>query len=119
MGLYFSAEFWFARTGVGLYGGREDGWGATVSSRGRGETTAVPNCAKLAGVRGSGVSVIVGLVVRIGAMLILGQVSTYALFSIPCLLSMKERKKKKIWIGRSFKKLMRRCRRPPLGSPIR
>jgi hypothetical protein len=93
MGLYFSAEFWFARTGVGLYGGREDGWGATLSSRGRGETTAVPNWAKFIGVRGSGVSVIVGLVVRIGAMVGFGyQVTRYqgicALFKLLSLPSM-------------------------------
>jgi hypothetical protein len=25
MGLYFRAEFWFARTGVGSYGGSEEG----------------------------------------------------------------------------------------------
>lgn len=68
MGLYLRAEFWFARTGVGLCGGRDDGWGAIFSSLGNGETTAVPNCAKFAGVRGSGVSVTVGLVERIGAM---------------------------------------------------
>lgn len=68
MGLYLRAEFWFARTGVGLCGSRDDGLGAIFSSLGNGETTAVPNCAKFAGVRGSGVSVTVGLVERIGAM---------------------------------------------------
>lgn len=53
---------------MGLCGGREEGAVATLSSRGRGETTAVPNWAKLIGVSGSGVSVTVGLAM-IGAMI--------------------------------------------------
>lgn len=68
MGLYLRAEFWFARIGVGSCGGRDDGWGAIFNSLRNGETTAVPNCAKFAGVRGSGVSLTVGLLERIGAM---------------------------------------------------
>jgi len=54
---------------LGLYGGRFEGWGATLRSRGMGEQIAVPNGAKLIGVRGSGVSLRVGLEVRIGAMM--------------------------------------------------
>lgn len=38
------------------------------NSLGNGDTTAVPNCAKFSGVSGTGVSVTVGLVERIGAM---------------------------------------------------
>lgn len=64
MGLYLRAEFWFASTGVGLCGGRHDDSGAIFSSLGNGETTAVPNGAKFSSVRGSGVSVTVGLDVR-------------------------------------------------------
>ena len=39
-----------------------------LRSRGIGEQIAVPNGAKLMGVRGSGMTVRVGLVVRVGAM---------------------------------------------------
>ena len=42
MGLYFRAEFWFARIGAGLCGGREEREGAEDRSRGRGEVMAVP-----------------------------------------------------------------------------
>jgi hypothetical protein len=73
MGLYFRAEFWFARTGVGLYGGRLEGWGATLRSRGMGEQMAVPNGAKFSGFRGSGMSVDDGLEVRMGAMVGVGR----------------------------------------------
>lgn len=39
-----------------------------LTSRGSGEQIAVPNGAKLIGVRGSGTKVMVGLEVRMGAM---------------------------------------------------
>lgn len=43
MGLYLSAEFWLARTGVGVDLGREETEdGAVERSRGRGEVMAVP-----------------------------------------------------------------------------
>lgn len=68
MGLYFSAEPWFANMGAGLYAGRCDGCGGTLMSRGRGGQIAVPKGAKFSGVRGSGVRVKDGAAVRIGAM---------------------------------------------------
>lgn len=70
MGLYFRAEFWFARTGVGLCAGREDGLGAVDMSLGRGELITVPNGEKLVGVKGSGERWRLGLVVRIGAAMV-------------------------------------------------
>lgn len=55
-GLYLSAEDWFARTGAGSYGGREEsGTGTEERSRGKGHEMAVPKGAKDSGVRGSGV----------------------------------------------------------------
>lgn len=43
MGEYLRAEFWFARTGVGLLGySWETEAGGTEKSRGRGGVTAVP-----------------------------------------------------------------------------
>jgi hypothetical protein len=53
-----------------LFGGKDEGWGAIFIARGKGETTAVPNGAKLSGVSGSGVSVMLGLDVRIGAIVV-------------------------------------------------
>lgn len=77
---------------------------ATLSSRGRGETTAVPNWAKLTGVSGSGVSVTVGLAM-IGAMIGFW-VSRCVLLSRHCVPSYrltgrksgeKERSRKRVW----------------------
>jgi len=82
MGLYFRAEFWFARTGFGLDGGRFESWGAILRSRGMGEQMTVPNCAKFSGVRGSGANVIDGLEARMGAMVI-GEAGPKGLYSRP------------------------------------
>ena len=69
MGLYFKAEFWFARIGVGSWGGRLESWGTTLRSRGSGEQIAVPNGAKLLGVRGSAMIVNVELEIRTGVIM--------------------------------------------------
>lgn len=56
MGLYFSAEDWFARTGAGSCGGRKESrFGVEARSRGRGQDIAVPKGEKDSGVKGSGV----------------------------------------------------------------
>lgn len=71
MGLYFRAEFWLARIGVGLCGGRTEGdEGAMERSRGSGEVIAVPYGEKFWGVRGSGERRICGFVVRMGAAML-------------------------------------------------
>lgn len=55
MGLYFSAEPWFANTGEGPCGGikAEDCCGAVVMLRGRGLEMTVPKGAKPSAVRGA------------------------------------------------------------------
>lgn len=67
MGLYFRAEFWFARIGAGLYGGREERDGTVDRSRGRGDVIAAPYGEKFSGVRGSGDRRRRGFVVKTGA----------------------------------------------------
>lgn len=79
-----------------------------------GEQIAVPNGAKLIGVRGSGVSVRVGLVVSIGAMMAnIDDSSDRESGELYRLNAITTRKGRKLW---RFRGKRRTCRRPP---PIR